>query len=391
MFFDVIHSTLGATTPFHRSTNTSMSKKFLFLTVILLAAILLSGCSSGAVRGTTWPGLVANNDAAFLADGSLVYAVSLKDGKELWHYPDKGNSKLLFYATPFVTTDGLVIVGSAGNDHKLVALNPTDINQATKSPVEAWTFTGAKDHWVATPLEIDNHLFAPNADGNLYVFDLTDGQTNKQPVKVIELAGRLWGQPVTDGKLVFVNSLDHSVFAIDKDTYKIVWHEDLGSAIPNSPILAADGNLYVGSFASQLEKFNPATGDHQSVEKTDAWIWGTPTLVESNLYFGDLSGNFYSYNIETGKYNWTPVKPDGPITTSPLVLNDAFLVATESGAIHEVDQDGHSKLWSQPGGKIYTTPVIAGDLVLVSPLGADAYLYAFDLNGRQVWAFKPEN
>ena len=368
-----------------------MSKKFVFLTVALLAVILLSGCATGAVRGTTWPGLAASNDAAILADGSLVYAVSLKDGKELWHYPDKGNSKLLFYATPFVTTDGIVIVGSAGNDHKLVALNPTDINPETKSPVEAWTFTGAKDHWVATPLEIDNHLFAPNADGNLYVFDLSDGQTNKQPIKVIELAGRLWGQPATDGKLVFVNSLDHSVFAIDKDTYEIVWHKDIGGAIPNSPVLAADGNLYVGSFASKLEKFNPATGDHESVEKTDAWVWGTPTLVESNLYFGDLSGNFYSYNIEDGKYNWTPVKPDGPITASPLVLNDVFLVATESGTIYEVDQDGHSKQWSQPGGKIYTTPVITGDLVLVSPLGAEAYLYAFDLNGHQVWAFKPEN
>jgi hypothetical protein len=56
-----------------------------------------------------------------------------------------------------------------------------------------------------------------------------------------------------------------------------------------------------------------------------------------------------------------------------------------------VDKDGHSKLWSQPGGKIYTTPIMVGDLVLVSPLGAESYLYAYDLNGRQAWAFKPEN
>jgi outer membrane protein assembly factor BamB len=107
------------------------------------------------------------------------------------------------------------------------------------------------------------------------------------------------------------------------------------------------------------------------------------------LYFGDLEGNFYSYNIEEGKYNWTPVQPDGPITTSPLMVNDVFLVATESGAIYQIDKDGQSKLWSQPGGKIYTTPVIAGDLILVSPLGAENYLYAYDLNGHQAWTFKP--
>jgi len=367
-----------------------MSKKFIFLTVALLAVIVLSGCAGGPVRGATWPGLAANNDTAFLADGSFVYAVSLKDGRELWHYPEKRDSKLLFYSTPFVTSDGLVIVGSAGNDYTLVALDPTDINPETKSPAEAWKFTGANDHWVAPPLAMDNRLFAPNADGNLYVFDLSDGQTNKQPIKVIELVGHLWGQPVTNGKLIFVNSLDHIVFAVDSDSYKIVWQKDLGSAMPNSPVLATDGNLYVGSFASELEKFDPATGDHQVAEKTNDWIWGTPSLVENNLYFGDLSGNLYSYNTEEEKYNWNPVKPDSAITASPVAVNDVLLVAAESGAIYEVDKDGNSKLWSQPGGKIYTTPVIAGDLVLVSPMTADAYLYAYDLNGRQVWAFQPE-
>jgi len=368
-----------------------MSKKFVFITIALLTAVLLSGCSSGAARGTTWPGLAANGDTAFLADGALVYAVNLKDGSELWHYPESRSAKLLFYSTPVITPDGLVIVGSAGNDHSLVALNPNDINPDTKTPAEAWKFTGADDHWVASPLVVDNRLFAPNVDGNLYVFDLSDGQSNKQPIEVVHLAGRLWGQPVSDGKVIYVNSLDHSVFAIDQDSYKTVWHEDLTGAIPNSPVLAADGNLYIGSFASQLEKLDPATGKHQALETIKGWVWGSPILVEDNIYFGDLSGNFYSFNTQTGKYNWPPVQPDGPITASPLLVNDVILVATESGAVYELDKDGHSKLWSQPGGKIYTTPVISGDLVLVSPLGADAYLYAYDLNGRQAWAFKPGN
>ena len=135
-----------------------MSKKFVFLTIALLAAVLLSGCSSGAVRGTTWPGLAANTDAVFLADGSFVYAVSLKDGKELWHYPGSRSSKILFYSTPVVTPDGLVIVGSAGNDRRLVALNPNDLDPKTGSPVEKWIFTGAQDHWVASPLVVDTCL-----------------------------------------------------------------------------------------------------------------------------------------------------------------------------------------------------------------------------------------
>jgi outer membrane protein assembly factor BamB len=387
-----------------------MSKKFLFLTAALLAVILLSGCTGGSVRGNTWPGLAASNNVAYLSDGPFVYAVDVKNGTELWRYPGQRDSKLLFYTTPYITSDGLVIVGSSGSDASLLALKPN----GNATPSVAWSFSGTKFHWVAAPLQIDNHLYAPNSNGSLYVFDLNDGQTNKQPVKVIELSNDLWAQPGTDGKNLYISALDHSLFAVSKDNYQIAWQEDLGVAITSTPLLASDGNLYVGTFASNLEKFNPAAGNHQAVQKTTDWVWGSPTEMDNSLYFGDLKGNLYSYNLETGKYNWNPVllPPDNydptstkadksaneasaiAITASPIVVNGAILVATESGAIYKVSPDGKFELWGgqnqQPGGKIYTTPVIAGDYVLVSPMNSAAFLYAYDLNGAQKWSFKPK-
>ncbi len=383
-----------------------MSKKFLFLTAALLAVILLSGCTGGSVRGNTWPGLTATNDVAYLADGAFVYAINLKDGTELWHYPDQRGTKYLFYTTPYLTSNGLVIVGSSGSSFSLIALDPSRIDATTKSPTVAWSFSDVRNHWIAAPLAIDDRLYAPNSDGNLYVLNLDNGQL----IKSLELADNLWAQPVSDGKNLYISALDHSMIAVDKDSYQVIWHEDVGSAITSPPLLASDGNLYVGSFAANLEKFNPATGSHEAVEKTTDWVWGTPSIVDTNLYFGDLSGNFYSYNLETGKYNSSPIliKPDNwdpaaskdkdeskqtAITASPLALNNILLVATESGAIYEVNQDGKDSLWGgkeqQPGGMIYTTPVLAGDLVLVSPMNADALLYAYDLNGNKKWSFKP--
>ncbi|MGE5465036.1 MAG: PQQ-binding-like beta-propeller repeat protein [Syntrophothermus sp.] len=383
-----------------------MSKKLLFLTAIVLAVIVLSGCSSGAVRGSTWPGLAASNDAAYLADGAFLYAVNLKDGSELWRYPDQRGTKFLFYTTPYITPDGLVIIGSSGSSFSLMALDPTRIDATTKSPSVVWSFSDVRNHWIAAPLAIGDRLYAPNSDGKLYVLDLKNGQL----IKSVELADDLWAQPVTDGKNIFISSLDHSMIALDKDSLQVLWHKDLGSAITSPPILASNGNLYVGSFASNLEEFNPANGNNQSVQKTTDWVWGTPGEIEKNLYFGDLSGNFYSYNLETGKYNWNSInlKPDNwapnsskapdesketAITTSPIEVNGNILVATESGAIYKVDKEGNHELWGgqqqQPGGKIYTTPVMASDLVLVSPMTADALLYAYDLNGNQKWAFKP--
>jgi hypothetical protein len=59
-----------------------MRKKILFVTIMLLAAVLLSGC----VGSTTWPGLSAANEVAYLANTSAVHAIDVTSGKELWSF-----------------------------------------------------------------------------------------------------------------------------------------------------------------------------------------------------------------------------------------------------------------------------------------------------------------
>jgi len=356
--------------------------------MVLLGAVLLSACAGGAVRGSSWPGLSASGDVAYLASGSLVHAISLKDGRELWQFPEKASTKQIFYASPVITSDGLVIVGSAGTDHSLIAINPADVNPDTNAPLPAWTFNGAGDHWVASPLVVGDKLFAPNSDGNLYVLDLADGKSQKQAIKVIELGGRLWAQPVTDGTRVYVTSLDHSVHAIDIETYAVLWHEDVPAAIPGSPAIGADGTLYVGSLASQLEKFDPATGEHETAITVKDWIWSTPVVDGDALYFGDVSGNFYSYNTSTGTLNWS-IKPDEAITANAILQNDHLLLVTESGDVYAIGKDGSTLWFDTIGGQLYSTPVISNDLILVAPLGADFYLAALNSDGRQVWTFTP--
>jgi len=376
-----------------------MRKKILLVAVILLAAVLLSGCTGS----TTWFGLSASGGVAYIANNTAVHAIDIKTGKEIWSFSGEkstgfsfGRSPKLFDLNPLVTEDGLVIIASSGNDHTLYAVNPKDIPDPSKpTPNISWKFADAKGHWIALPLIIDDRLFAPNADGKIYVLDLTDGQSIKKAVKIIEpfkdtqgQPGRLWAQPVTDGKLLYVTSLDRSVFAIDLQTYEIVWHEDLAGAIPGGAVFGSDGMLYVGSFDKQLEKFDPATGKHTPVVDTKGWIWGTPVADGDNIYFGDANGYFYSYSVTAGKLNWEPIKLDESITASPLVLADRVLVVAESGKAYSIDAAGSKTLWFEPAkGKAYTAPVSSDDTVLVSYIESDYYLIALDNDGHQKWVF----
>ncbi len=353
------------------------------ISLVMLGAILLSGCSGSAAISASWPGLAADTNNAYLAAGQFVYAVRLSDGAKVWQYPDKAGAQV-FDANPVVAPDGQILVGSTGNDHSLVSLDP-----ATGKAKWAAPFTGAADRWIAPPLAVNDTVYAPNNDGTLYVLSLATGEK----LWSLPISHSLWSAPVTDGKLVYLTSLDHFLYAIDPQARQVVWKTDLGGPAPGSPVLSADGTtLYVGSFASKIFAVNPADGSLRWSSKTNDWIWGSPVFNGSFVYAADISGQIYSLNTSDGKNTWPEVKPDGPITASLLLRTDGVVAATESGSVSAFDHNG-TKVWDASvievgkSGTIYTTPVASGDLILVSPLSADFLLAAVNKDGGLVWKF----
>ena len=169
------------------------SNRFTLLAAFVLLATLLSACG-GTPAAATWAGLAADENAAYLANGAIVYAVRVKDGEDLWRFPEKASSKLLFNSNPVFTSDGQLLIGSSGTDHSLFRVDP-------ETGKDNWSFSDAADQWVASPLVVGDIVYAPNADGYLYVFDLAQDDKDKLVTRV-ELGGKLWAQPVSDGNYV---------------------------------------------------------------------------------------------------------------------------------------------------------------------------------------------
>lgn len=366
-------------------------KRVLFVLVIALAAVLLSSCT-GQGLNNSWPGLASDGETAYLAAGQYLYAISLNDGKEVWRYPDKSSASLQFIAQPVVAPDGTIIIGSGGSDHRLVALDPSDLSGSEiKTPAEKWVFTEAKSSWVAGALVLDEKVFAPNSDGTLYVLDLQDGFSTKSALAKIELGGALWAQPSTDGSLVYVSSVDHHLHAIDPNTYEFAWTPiDLGGAAPGTPLIGPSGNLYIGSFASEVIKVDPATGASTLLTGTQGWVWGGPVTDGQTIYFGDLEGNLFAVDAASGRQSWA-IQPDGPIVGSPLLIDDVIVFATESGSVYAVDIEGKIVWQENVGGQIYTAPVAGAERIIVAPMQAEFSLVFLDANGNKVGTFTPEN
>jgi outer membrane protein assembly factor BamB len=344
-------------------------KRLTVISIILLASVLLSACSTGATS-SSWPGLAADNDNAYLASGPTLYAVRLTDGFKVWQFPPQGTTSNgeEFFSNPVVTADGQILIGSSGRDDALYSIDAHTGQQKWAAP-----FT-ASDHWVASPLVVGNTVYAPNNNGTLYALDLATGQLSWS----LPVGRSLWGSPTTDGKLIFVSALDHFLYAVDPGTHKLAWKTDLGGPIPGSPLVAADsGLLYLGSFARKVYAVDSTKGAVRWTANLQDWVWSAPTLVDKSLIAADISGNVYSLGAADGKSAWPAIKPDGPVTSSPLALPNGVVIATESGFLYSYKPDG-STLWLpvKTAAEIYTSPVLAGDRVLVAPMGAPNLLYA---------------
>lgn len=352
-------------------------KNLLFVSTLLLLGFLLSACSSTIYSSTGWHGLTASADTVYLAAGTQVFAVDLNTGSEKWRYPAKANSKISFYANPVLSQDGQLLVPSY--DHKLYSLNP-----ATGS--ENWIYADSSNRLIASPLVTQNMIYQPSSDSNLYAIDLTGKKVWSQ-----KTGGPLWAQPATDPKCgcIYVASMDHMLYKFDATNGRQLWKsQDLGGAIVGTPAIGSDGTLYVGTFGKEMIALNATNGSIQWRFTTQDWVWSGPVQENNTLYFGDLSGYLYALDAVKGSSLWR-IQPQTAILDTPVVTGDKMYFTTETDTLYIVSTAGNIISSKVIGGAIYSSPVIAGDTILVAPTNFDALLVALNLDGNQKWTFTP--
>lgn len=357
-----------------------MKKKLFLIISLLILAVSLSACT-GADVASSWPALTvdAEHNTAYLAYNQSVYAVDLATGMQVWKFPVKSSKGETFYSSPILAPDGQLVAGSYNDT--LYSIN-TGTGEAN-----TWNFK-AKHRLIASPLVADNVIYVPVADGRLYALDM-----NFKPIWSTPFLakGAIWSQPVPDGECqcIFVASMDHHLYAINKQNGSVIWSKDLGGALVGTPTLGPDGKLYLGSFNNEMFTIDAATGNIIGTPFTaEGWIWGGPALSDGRLYFGDVKGNFYVVNTQDGTSKTSKV--DGAIIGTPLIISDTVYVTTEAGNLYTMDKDGKViKPVQNFKGKLQAPPVQYKDMILITPVGSDSYLIALDGNGNQVWAFPP--
>jgi outer membrane protein assembly factor BamB len=349
-------------------------KLFFNLTLLITAALVLSAC--GGVPANNFAGLTNDGKTIFVSDQSFLFAADAGSGSILWKYPQKADPATVFFAAPAVA-NGWVYAGDYKNVLFAFKLEGLD----TANPIPNWSFNTNidKGRMIGSPLVEEGTVLIPSTDFNLYALNATDG-TLKWTFKA---RNALWAQPVSDGKMVYQAGMDHYIYAIDLASGAKRWEVDLGGPILGGATLSKDGILYTGTLKSEIIAVNTNTGKITWRKQLAGNLWSPPLLYNGKLYFGTDQGKVYIMTATEGTIEKT-VDGGGTIMAAPVYTKDAVIIVTEAGDVFSLALDGSNKIWTRNvgKGKLYSTPSVIGEQIILASFQGDHLLYGFSITGN---------
>lgn len=355
-----------------------ISRKLFVPISLVLIALVISACSVGP-RAESAPGLSTDGESIYLANRSFIYKVG-QNGAQIWHYPDKSSSSVVYYAAP-VSSNGTVFFGDLANKFHAVSAD-TGLLQ--------WDFSEAKGWFLAPANAESNLIIAPSLDRKVYALDEAGSLVWEHPSNFGFLA-----QPVITEERVIIASQEHEVFALDKQTGEWVWTTKTSGSMNASPYYdSASNTLFVGGLGHELIAIDETTGEIRWTFNNNSQmsaIWSTPIMIDNNLIVTDDNGVIYSVKPEDGSLNWS-ISTNEEMMAGPVALTNGFAVVSIAGNVRAYGLN-QTPLWtlSLPDAKVYTSPVYVNDLIIIANKTTknENLMFAVDQNGVQKWAFTP--
>jgi outer membrane protein assembly factor BamB len=341
--------------------------------VLVALGVLLSAC--GGVQNYSWPGLTVAGETAYFAYSQHIAAINVRDGQQIWKYPNEVDSTLMFYGNPWIDAQGNLMAGSYYGS--IVALH-ADSGQLL------WKYTGAKTKIFSPLLETPEGVIASSEDGKLHFLNAEDGTLKQE----INLGQSSWGPMAADAQRIYIGTLGHWVFALDAKTGAKIWGYDAGTSIADGVTLAGD-KLLVGTFSNSVLALDAATGALLWKADADGWVWGAPTVDGNVAYFADLAGSVRSVSLADGKIIWRTTLGK-PITTKIVLSGGKLFIGSDDNKVRALSlSDGAQKWEVTLEAPVHGTMAVAGDRLLVTLSGGTYPLAALSLeNGSLLWKFE---
>jgi len=196
---------------------------------------------------------------------------------------------------------------------------------------------------------------------------------------------------------LFVTSGLGVVLALDPQTGEEIWRRETRTPIHSAPTIAG-GRVFAISDDNELFAFNANTGEviwtYQGIVESARMLTApSPAVIDETVIAPFSSGELVALRVQNGGVLWqdalssagqlTPLASLNDISSGPVIA-DGYVVATaQSGVISAFDLRTGQRIWSQPAGSL-GFPLIAGDFVYSATTEGQVVCLS-KLNGEVVW------
>lgn len=305
---------------------------------------------------------------------------ALPDALEIWWQvtaggPIRQNPVALDDAIYAVTANGMVLaVHRAGEllwRHDLADALP-DTARSGRVRIEA------------PPAVFDDKLFV---GCDLDMFTALDAATG-QTLWRVDVGGPIRGSPnYLPGRdqVLVIEQDSGALVCIHAESGETAWRSDGVDRSDGSP--AVSGDLVVfGSCASALHVAATDTGTllrDIKIENGGGQVAGGVAIVDGYVFAGVRDGRVMRANIATGAFSWTVEISEDEVFSTPAVRDPWVIVSAYDGVVYALEMDTGAVRWRHDLAGKPSSPVIAGDTVLVA---ADGALFLLNLeDGARTW------
>lgn len=271
-------------------------------------------------------------------------------------------------------------------------------NKSFSNDIISWKFkTGGAVY--STPLIIDDVVYIGSTDSSFYAVDIESGTE----VWSYKSGNRIFSTAAFSGNIICFES-GNVLYGLDtsgSEKWKVTISEgsvtnqyDDWDYFHSSPIIV-DGIAYVGSQRGQVIGVNIFTGTEVlriNTGDSGIGIRVKPAIYDNKIYFGECSGKFYCYNIDTGEKVWEydtnpeTLWQDPAILTNPVVKDSIVYFGGRHCHMYALDAFTGAKIWwySDPNNMwILGGPAIS-DTLLFMGSSNQQLLHSFSLSSRKL-------
>lgn len=242
-----------------------------------------------------------------------VHCVDAVTGEKIWTHPVSDWVR----SQPVKIGDTVYV---ATLDSQLHAIKETG-----SSAEESWTRQLGEHGFTADLVAGDDLIFASGRDLILYAVDPSTGETK-------------WHRGIIDGAWIDGNFI----------------MADYTAALPGTPTIV-DGIVYIGGPDGFVNALDVETGGEIWKFEAGAVITGAVSIIDGKAIFGRISSAFdipqreaspplFAVDAKTGEPIWTSFEY-GNIWIGPILNNEVMFVGDMSGNVYGVDPDTGKKLW----------------------------------------------